>query len=340
MKGALFLMPKLPLRIEVVRSNSKALSSLSIESANSIVETLERHYTDVIITNIDTESDLTALIARKPDLAFLGMHYVRSEAGLHPKIWISDSLEKNDIRHTGSGKFSHRLGLNKHLAKQRMIESGLQTSPFQIIRRENEEIINEGKLSFPLFVKPSNKGGGQGIDEFSVVRTVEELRAKVATIHNVHHADALVEEFLVGREFSIALIGNHHSQKLTAMPIELIAAKDSNGERMLSKVVKSSNTEGVLEVTDPAERLRLKAFAINVFHALGARDYGRIDVRFDKFGVPHFLEANLIPSLIDGYGSFPKAYEMNLGLDYETMLMQIVRLALNREPKKILLFDN
>jgi len=332
-------MPKLPLRIEVVRSFNKSLSSMSLESATAIAKTLAQHYTDVRITNIDTEADLTALIARSPDLAFLGMYYVRSDKGLHPKIWISDLLEKSGIRHTGSGKFAHRLGLNKHLAKQRMIESGLQTSPFQIIRRDNEEIINEGKLSFPLFVKPANKGGGQGIDEFSVVRSVEALRTKVDAIHTEHHADALIEEFLVGREFSVAIIGNHHSQKLSAMPIELVASKDANGERMLSKAVKSSNAEDVRAVTDPTERARLQSFAINVFLALGARDYGRIDVRFDKFGVPHFLEANLIPSLIDDYGSFPKAYEMNLGLDYETMIMQIVRLALNREPKKILLFD-
>jgi D-alanine-D-alanine ligase len=332
-------MPKQQLRIEVIRSNMKGLSAMSIESATMVVETLRRRYTDVIITNIDTESDLSALIARKPDLAFLGIYYVHSDSELQPKIWLSDMLEKNGIHYTGSSKFSHRLGLNKHLAKQRIIESGLQTSPFQIIRLENEEIINEGTLSFPLFVKPTNKGGGQGIDEFSVVRTVEELRAKVASVHNVHSTDALVEEFLVGREFSIAVIGNHHSDTLTAMPIELVASKDNNGDQMLSKTVKSSNSEAVLEVTDAGERSRLKVFAINAFRALGAQDYGRIDVRFDKFGVPHFLEANLIPSLIDGYGSFPKAYELNLGLNYETMLMQIVQLAVDREPKKIFLFE-
>jgi hypothetical protein len=52
--------------------------------------------------------------------------------------------------------------------------------------------------------------------------------------------------------------------------------------------------------------------------------------------VPHFLEVNLIPSLIEGYGSFPKAYALNLGLDYETMLTHIVQLALNRKAKKVL----
>lgn len=329
-----------PLRIEIVRSHSKALSSMSFESALLIAETLGHRYPDVTITHIDSESDLIALVDRSPDLVFLGMRYVRDDSELQAKIWISDALEKNGIRHTGSGKFSHRLEKNKHLAKQRIIESGLQTSPFQIIPREYEEVITEGKLDFPLFVKPSNKGGGQGIDEFSVVRTVEQLRTKVASIHNDHNADALVEEFLIGREFSIAVIADQDTQNLTAMPIELVAAKDANGEQMLSKNVKSSNTETVLAVTDPAERTKLQNFSINIFRALGARDYGRIDVRFDKFGVPQFLEANLLPSLIEGYGSFPKAYEMNVGHSYRTMLEHIVQLALNREPKAALSYEN
>jgi len=63
---------------------------------------------------------------------------------------------------------------------------------------------------------------------------------------------------------------------------------------------------------------------------LGARDYGRIDIRLDATGTPHFLEANLIPSLISGYGSFPKACVMNIGLEYEPMIMRIANLGLSR----------
>jgi D-alanine-D-alanine ligase len=326
-------MAKISLRIEVVRSNIKALSSMSEVSASAIVATLKKHYSDVVITNIDNQSDLTALIARQPDLVFLGIHYILDDGELKAKVWLSDILDKHNIRYTGSTKFAHRLGLNKHLAKQRIIESGLQTSPFTIVRIEDEMIMNEGKLSYPLFVKPSNRGGGEGIDEFSIVRTLEELQAKINTIHVDHKSDALVEEYLSGREFSVAVIANQKTNILTAMPIELVAAKDSNGDRMLSLKIKTANTEGVIEVTDLIDRFKLTTFAVDVFKALGARDYGRIDIRFDKYGVPQFLEANLIPSLIDGYGSFPKAYEMNLGLTYQDMLLQIVRLALNRKPK-------
>jgi len=324
-------MSKIPLRIEVVRSNITAYSSMGLKSATAIAHSLRRQYEQVIVTNVDNEYDLAMLIARQPDLVFLGMVFVRSENEPHAKIWVSEMLEKNSITHTGSNTSAHPLGLNKHLAKQRIIESGLQTSPFQIIARNSEVIINNEALIYPLFVKPTNKGGGQGIDEFSVVRTIEQLRTKVASIHTAQTTDALVERFLTGREFSIAIIGNPDSRELTAMPIELVVVKDINGERILSKVMKSQNVTDVRKIVDAAELMRIQTFAINIFQVLGARDYGRIDIRMDEFGTPHFLEVNLIPSLIENYGSFPKAYELNLGRSYETMLMQIVQLALARK---------
>lgn len=329
------IMQKSPQRIEIVRTNIKALSSMSIKSAEAIAKTLQMYFDTVTIATIDTPKDLDALLARKPDLAFLGMHYVIDTAKFDAKIWLSDVLEQHGIAHTGSSKFAHRLGINKHLAKQRMIESGIQTSAYQIIAFGNNEVITEGTLTFPLFVKPTNKGGGQGIDEFSVVRTTEELRSKVQSIHENHHTDVLVEEYLGGREFSVAIIEDRKTHGLVAMPLELVARQNKNGERILGSALKSTNTTTILAVSDPVEHEKITSFAINAFTALGAHDYGRIDIRCDEFGVPHFLEANLIPSLIEGYGSFPKAYDLNIGLSYETMLLHVVGLALDKLPQKL-----
>jgi D-alanine-D-alanine ligase len=114
------------------------------------------------------------------------------------------------------------------------------------------------------------------------------------------------------------------------MPIELIAPPDKRGARILSGQVKSANTEQVIEVTDAIIKAKVTTLATNVFYALGARDYGRIDIRLDAHGTPHFLEANLIPSLISDYGSFPRACMLNIGLDYEPMILSIVRLGLAR----------
>lgn len=114
------------------------------------------------------------------------------------------------------------------------------------------------------------------------------------------------------------------------MPIELTTTPDKNGISMLSKKVKSSNSENVKEVTDNIIRSNIIELSMKAFNALGARDYGRIDIRMNDNGIPQFLEANLIPSLIDRYGSFPKACMLNISFSYENMILNIVELALNR----------
>jgi len=331
----IFAAPKITMRIEVVRSNFKHFSSMGEESARAIVDVLHTQYTDVVLTNIDNTADLNALIARNPDLVFLGINYIHDSHDNAPVVWMSHALESNGIRHTGSSQHAHQLQTSKDLAKQRMKRHGVKTADFHIARRGDAMMNDIGDLTFPLFVKPSDKGGGQGIDEFSVVHTLSELQSKISSVHRVQVADALVETYLRGREFSIAVIRDAKTRQLTAMPIELVANEDSNGDRMLSNMVKHMDTETILGVTDPIEHLKLTTFAIEAFQALGARDYGRIDVRFNEDGVPHFLEANLIPSLINKFGSFPRAYALNLGRTHTAMILHIAYLGLTHDTKTL-----
>lgn len=316
--------------IEVVRSNTVSLSSMGIESALTIVASLSKKYTNIVLTMVDNEQDMKELINRKPDLVFLGMMYVYSTNNPNEKIWLSEQLEQASIPCTGSPKQAHVLELNKSLAKMRMIEQGVATAPFRIVHLDGRLLPPQKKLDFPLFLKPLSGGGGSGIDKYSVVHSTQEFNAKILSLQKLKKVDVLVEKYLEGREFSIAVIKDLDSDRLIAMPIELIAPKDSNGEQMLSNYVKHSNTERVVEVTDPTERKIIDAFAISVFKALGARDYGRIDIRFDEFNQPHFLEANLIPSLVSGYGSFPKACKLNQDVDYDEMIANIASLGLSR----------
>jgi D-alanine-D-alanine ligase len=114
------------------------------------------------------------------------------------------------------------------------------------------------------------------------------------------------------------------------MPLELIAPPDTSGARFLSGAIKKADTEHYLEVTDIPLGTTICTLALDAFHALGAQDYGRIDVRLDSAGKPHFLEANLLPSLLDGYGNFPKACLLNAGLSHKAIILRIVDLALLR----------
>jgi D-alanine-D-alanine ligase len=326
---------KINKHIQIVSSAASGFGSMSSPSREAIYAILAKHYTRVGITMVNSLSDLEALAAARPDLVFLGAHCAPRNPSLglldSNRIWLSQYLTEQGIAHTGSSSAAHQLEHNKQLAKQRVLDSGLMTSPYYVAGYAQPP-IKDGTMSlnFPLFVKPTDRGGGAGIDCDSVARNIDELSAKVESIATQLQSAALVEEYLPGREFSVAILKDEHSAEYVAMPIELVAEPDQRGSRMLSAEVKSADTEKVLEVTDQAMRAKVCTLAMSVFTALGAQDYGRIDIRMDKSGTPHFLEANLIPSLIKNYGSFPKACLLNQNLDHEPMILTITRLALTR----------
>jgi D-alanine-D-alanine ligase len=320
--------------IEIVRSTTKGLGSMSRASSDAAVAALSKHFASVRMTVVNDLPDLRAVVARKPDLVFLGMEYVLvdSPVGVESpyRVWLSDFLDKHGIAYTGSGRAAHELGRNKPLAKQRILDANSRTSAYRVISQGQPFTRDDIPLAFPMFVKPTDRGGGVGIDEDSVVYTFAQLRSKVAAITTQLQADSLVEEYLPGREFSVAILKDQGSAQFMVMPIELVAPQNADGIRLLGSQVKSSNTEQALRVTDESIKSSVTDLALNVFHALGARDYGRIDIRLDAAGTPHFLEANLIPSLISGYGSFPKACVLNVRLDYEPMMVKIANLGLAR----------
>ena len=187
-----------------------------------------------------------------------------------------------------------------------------------------------------MFVKPTDRGGGLGVDDNSVVHNIIELRKKVKNISDEHDSDSLIEEFLSGREFSVAIIKNRYDGSYSQMPLELIAESNSSGVKVLGGSVKSENKEKVLKVEDPILNDKLSEFAQKAFFALGARDYGRIDIRLDKNDEPMFLEANLLPSLIDNYGNFPKACRLYKNMDHEDMILTLVNLGLSHKKNKLI----
>ncbi len=320
--------------IEIVRSSIKSFSSMSQESAEAVLAILAKHYMKPRITIVNCLSDLKGLVHRRPDLVFMGLECIPLNPvsdldDLH-RIWVAQYLDEHGIAYTGSTQLAHELGRNKALAKQWVLNAGLATSPFCVIKQGQTPDANALSLSFPLFIKPADRGGGLGIDSTSVVHTVEQLHAKVRTITTTLQSDSLVEAYLPGREFSVAILQKEHSPAYDIMPIELIAPLDNGGMRILSGAVKSSNAEQVTGVNDTVTNYQVAELALQVFHALGGRDYGRIDIRLDAAGIPHFLEVNLIPSLISGYGSFPKACLLNIELAYEPMILRIVNLGLAR----------
>ena len=303
------------------------------DSRITILEVLRKKYKRVNISIVNNMKDLDALVAKKPDLVVLGMKLVLldPECGFDEsrKIWLADYLRKKGIAYTGSNSEALSLEFEKQEAKQVTIKAGLNSSRYFISPHASPVFASD--LTFPLFVKPTNRGDSKGVDEQSVVYSQEQLETKVKTIHRSFKSDALIEEYLPGREFSVGVIRQAYTNELIAMPIEISSPIDERGHSFLSKSIKDSDNETVLEVTDPNLRESLNTLAIEVFKALGSRDYGRIDMRIDANGKPSFMEANLMPGL-SNHGYLSRCFAMNLNISYEEMILKIVSLGL--EPAK------
>ena len=318
--------------VEIISSTTPGFSSMGQTSRSAVLAELIKLGYSAKITIINCYEDLQNLVARKPDLVVLGMMRTPFDCLNNSKIWLSDYLELHGITHTGSPTSAHMLESNKSLAKQRVLDLGLESSAYFVAK--TDQIIQRSdiqSMTYPLFIKPSRMNGGVGIDKYSVVNNFKQCTSKIQSIFLDLRSDALIEEYLCGREFSVAILKNMGSDSYKIMPIELVAPEDDRGHRMLSSKVKQADAEVATEVTDMVLHSKLSSLAIQIFHALGARDYGRIDIRLDRFGVPQFLEANLIPSLISFYGSFPKACKIYYDMEYPDMIKSIVELALARK---------
>lgn len=319
--------------IEIVGSSNPRLNAMAQDAMAAIVAVLRKKYVKVGTSIVDDMSGLEALVAKKPDLVILGMKLVLLDPTKgyddSPKVWLSDYLTEHGITYTGSDTAALAVEFDKPAAKQMVMNASLQSSAYFI--SGIKQPIFEHSLEFPLFVKPTNRGDSKGIDEMSVVYTQPELEAKITAIHTECSSDALIEEYLTGREFSVAVI-RQTDKTLLAMPIEITAPADTNGNSFLSEAVKDADTERVLAVDDVALKGKLNDLAIGVFEALGSRDYGRIDMRLDGMGMPSFIEANLMPGLSD-HGYLSRCFAINEDIGYEDMILSITDLGLQRVAK-------
>lgn len=316
--------------IEIVGSTNPRLNAMNKNSRQTILVTLKKKYTNVGITIVDNMQDLERLGAKRPDLVILGMKLVLLQPELgyddSPKVWLSDYLTENGIDYTGSDTDSLKLEFDKPAAKQNVLDAGLASPAYFISTIKHPSFVHN--LTFPLFVKPTNRGDSKGIDEQSVVRTQVELKAKILSIHDDCASDVLVEEYLSGREFSVAVIADAAGE-LHAMPIEIISPTDSKGNNFLSAAIKEADLEKVVAVAAGSLKEAINNLAMGAFLSLSARDYGRIDVRLDASGVPRFIEANLMPGL-STHGYLMRCFSLNRQISYDDMIFAIVAPAVER----------
>ncbi|UVK35766.1 ATP-grasp domain-containing protein (plasmid) [Mesorhizobium sp. AR10] len=201
-------------------------------------------------------------------------------------------LEMAGVPYTGSSPLGHGLAHDKVITKRLIRDQGVPTPNFRVMHRGTE---STGDLRFPVVVKPRNESASRGLQ---FVHEPARLRQAVEVIVTQYSQDALVEEYIEGREISVALLGNG---ELEVLP--LVEQDFGNREtRLMTWEDKMHMAVAAPQKICPAQigsRLAtmLRDISVATFRACHCRDYARVDFRIDRSGQPFVLETNSMPSL-------------------------------------------
>jgi D-alanine-D-alanine ligase len=305
----------------------------SQDTINAIISALNRNGHTVEPIDVEYPKLVSYFRENRVDMVF---NIAEGKSGKFRESEVPALLDYFNIPHTGSDTFSLALAMNKALTKKILKADSIPTPDFQIFVKGNEEL--DPKLKFPLIVKPNCEGSAKGIDKSSVVTTKKDLFEKIRDTISTYKQEALVEEFIEGKELTVGILENGKTTVLPILEIDFSGCKNS-GEYFYSWRMKEyqGNVElGLLPRFHCPARLdketeeRVKEVALKTHRAVGCLDISRIDIRLDANNIPYVLEINPLPGLDPKESNFPiMAYAA--GMRYDDLIEAIVMSASERK---------
>jgi D-alanine-D-alanine ligase len=240
-------------------------------------------------------------------------------------------VERMGFSHTGASADSVELCTKKPRCKEALQRFGVPTPRYQVFERAEGEF----RLEFPVIVKPAVEDASMGIDLRSVVANQEDLFKRVTYICEQYQQPALVEQFIGGRELAVAMWGNEIIEILPiaeddysaiSNPLEHLLTYESkwNPESPYFQNIASR----IPAVLTGREKQVVHKVARDSFRAVGLRDFGRVDMRFEN-GIPYVIDINELPDLSPDAGFWNSTRVT--GLTYAQMIERILINALKRE---------
>ncbi len=286
------------------------------------------------ITNVN--SDVYRLIdylrEERPDIIFNLVECVENES--LQEMNVAGLYDLLKIPYTGAGPLALGTALNKPRVKEILTYHGIRTPDYQVFRAQDRIVLKEG-LTFPLIVKPSHEDGSVGISDLSIVNNLSELRKRVRFIHAEFEQPALVEQYILGREMNVAILGSLRPQVLPISEIDF-SGLPADMHKIVSYEAKwmhgtaaYEGTRGVCPAKLTARQEgEMKRTALTCFQLIGCRDYARIDFRLTPEGVPYVLEVNPNPDISDDAGFARSA--RGAGYSFPEAIGKIVESAVER----------
>jgi D-alanine-D-alanine ligase len=305
----------------------------SMETIDAISDAfkINNHSVELIEANEDAYNKLRDY---NPEIVF---NVAEGFNGASRESQIPSMLEMLNIPFTGSDSITIGICHDKSRCKEILSYYNIPNAKFFIT---DKPVRNGSELKYPKFVKPLHEGSSKGIYNSSVAKNIKELNSEIERIKSSYNQPALVEDFIPGKEFTVAMLGNGDNLRvLPVVEINLDSVPD-DFNRIYSYEVKwfFDTRENQLDIFKcPAEVDRkiyseIEKVCKDTFHALRLKDWARIDIRLDENNVPNVIEINPLPGILPDPADnscYPKAAR-HAGMDYNAVINEVLNEALKR----------
>lgn len=311
----------------------EAIDRLSEEGAAEEAQSVRQallalgHTPQTIPLGVDIGAFVATLQSTAPDVVFnlCEGYWGDSSKELH----IAALFELLGLPYTGSAPLCLGLTQDKALTKDILSRHSLATPPYQIVPAGGEMPVDH-TLRFPLIVKPRSEDASLGVTAASVVTDATALARRIRYVHVTYQQDALVEEFIDGREFNAAIVGE------TPLPLSEIVFQPGLRHAIVSYEGKWLTESDDYLRTIPACPAdlpgalaeRLQNLALQACRLFGCGDYARVDLRL-RDDIPYILEINANPDISPEAGLARAAAAA--GLPYPLLIERILARALQRK---------
>ncbi len=299
-------------KVAVLFGGTSAEREVSLNSGAAVLAGLKEAGVDA--HPIDPkEYPVAQLKADGFDKVFIALHGRGGEDGT-----LQGVLEFLGLPYTGSGVMASALTMDKLRTKLLWQGANLPVSPYVALQSEELTQVDPQKivarLGLPLIVKPSSEGSSVGMNK---VNAVEEL---IPALENafLHDTCVLVEKWLSGPEFTVAILGGDVLPSIRIQPAGVFYDYQA---KYLSDETQYFCPSGLNDEKEQA----LRALAMSAYRAVGCRGWGRVDVMQDSDGQFYLLEVNTAPGMTN-HSLVPMAARES-GLSFSQLVVKILALA-------------
>ncbi len=267
----------------------------------------------------------------KPHIVFNLLEEFRGFGAYVP--FVLGYLELIGKKYTGCNPYGMMLAANKVMAKKILRHHRIPAPEFVVYPR-GRRVRRSPRLKYPMIVKSATEHGSVGISQASVVHDDEKLIDRVAFMHEQMESDALVEEFIDGRELYVGVMGNRRLQTFPVWEIDF-GGLSAGAPRIATERVKWNlkyqerakiKTSKAKNLPDGVEEYAAR-LAKRTYRVLNQTGYGRMDFRLSEEGKIYLLESNPNPDM--AYDEDFAESANAVGIPYEDLIQKILRQGLN-----------